>query len=121
MIIGEDQIIGQIKASYNLSQEAGAINPFLDTIFSKSINIGKRARNETKINEGAVSIGSAAVDLAKSVFGVLEDKRVLIAGAGEMGKLISKSLIELNTRDMVVVNRTYEKGVELAEKLGGGP
>jgi glutamyl-tRNA reductase len=119
MIIGEDQIIGQIKASYNLSQEAGAINPFLDTIFSKSINIGKRARNETKINEGAVSIGSAAVDLAKSVFGVLEDKRVLIAGAGEMGKLISKSLIELNTRDMVVVNRTYEKGVELAEKLGG--
>lgn len=119
MIIGEDQIIGQIRASYKLSQEVGTIDPFLSTIFSKSINIGKRARSETKINEGAVSIGSAAVDLAKSVLGGLDDKKVLIAGAGEMGKLISKSLIGLNTRDMVVANRTYEKGVELAEKLGG--
>jgi glutamyl-tRNA reductase len=119
MIIGEDQILGQIREAYNLSSETESINPFLDTIFSKSINIGKRARSETKINQGAVSIGSAAVDLAKTVFGGLADKKVLIAGAGEMGKLISKSLLEMKTREIVVANRTYENGVDLAVRLGG--
>lgn len=119
MIIGEDQILGQIRDSYNQAVELGTTNPFLDTIFTKAINVGKRARSETQINKGAVSIGSAAVDLAGKVLGGLRGKKILIVGAGEMGKLITKSLIELDTGDIVVANRTYEKGVALAERLGG--
>lgn len=119
MIIGEDQIIGQIKDSYYLSVEHGATDTFLDRVFKKAINVGKRARTETKINEGAVSIGSAAVDLAKKVFGDLKGKKVLIVGAGDMGKLITKSLAEIETGDIVVANRTYEKGLGLAEELKG--
>jgi glutamyl-tRNA reductase len=119
MIIGEDQILGQVKESYNQAVELETLNPFLDTIFTKSINVGKRARTETKINKGAVSIGSAAVDLARKVFGGLKDKKVLIVGAGDMGKLITKSLMELETGGIAVANRTYEKGVALAETLGG--
>jgi glutamyl-tRNA reductase len=119
MIIGEDQILGQLKDSYNISLELGSTNPFLDTIFTKSINVGKRVRSETKINEGAVSIGSAAVDLAKDVFGDLTDRKVLITGAGDMGKLITKSLGEIKTREIVVANRTFEKGAVLAKSLNG--
>jgi glutamyl-tRNA reductase len=119
MIIGEDQILGQMKESYNLAVELGTTNPFLETIFSKSINVGKRVRSETKINEGAVSIGSAAVDLAKKIFTDLSNKKILIIGAGDMGKLITKSLTELKTGEIVVANRTYEKGVTLAKKLNG--
>jgi len=119
MIIGEDQILGQMKESYALSSESGFTNPFLDTIFTKNINVGKRARSETRINEGAVSIGSAAVDLAKEVLGGLENRKVLIAGAGDMGQLIAKSLSEIKTREIVVANRTFEKGAILAKSLGG--
>jgi glutamyl-tRNA reductase len=81
--------------------------------------VGKRARSETKINKGAVSIGSAAVDLAKSVLKDLGDKKILIVGAGDMGKLITKSLSELKTSEIVVANRTYEKGADLAKELNG--
>jgi glutamyl-tRNA reductase len=119
MIIGEDQILGQVRESYNLSSEHDALDQFLETIFTKSIKVGKRARKETKINEGAVSIGSAAVDLARNVFGDLTDKKVLIAGAGDMGKLITKSLVDLVTGEIVVANRTFEKGKSLANKLKG--
>jgi glutamyl-tRNA reductase len=119
MIIGESQIIGQVKESYTQSLESDITNPFLDTIFTKSINVGKRARSETHINKGAVSIGSAAVDLAKRVFGDLKDKKILIIGAGDMGKLITKSLSDLENGEIVVANRTFEKGVAVAEKLNG--
>jgi len=119
MIIGEDQILGQIKESHALSQKLGATNEFLSTIFAKAINVGKRARTETKINKGAVSIASAAVDLAMNELGELSDKNVLIVGAGEMGKLVSKSLCELNLKNVAVANRTYEKGVKVAQLLGG--
>jgi len=119
MIIGEDQILGQMKESFALAKDTGCTTPFLNTIFTKSIKVGQRARKETRINEGAVSIGSAAVDLAKDVFGGLQDKKVLITGAGDMGKLITKSLAESETREMVVANRTFEKGEALAKTLGG--
>ncbi|GBE55985.1 glutamyl-tRNA reductase [archaeon BMS3Bbin16] len=119
MIIGEDQILGQMKESLAMARESRCTNPFLTTIFTKSIKVGQRARKETRINEGAVSIGSAAVDLAKEVFGDLSDRKVLITGAGDMGKLITKSLTEVETREIVVANRTFEKAAVLAESLGG--
>ncbi len=119
MIIGEDQIIGQVKDSYNQAKSLDATNSFLDTVFTKCINVGRRVRAETGINKGAVSIGSAAVDLAKNILGDLEGKKILILGAGDMGKLITKSLAELKTEDIVVANRTFDRGVSLANKLGG--
>jgi glutamyl-tRNA reductase len=119
MIIGEDQILGQIRESFNMSRELGTIGPQLETIFTKTINVGKRARTETKINKGAVSIGSAAIDLAKKVLMDLSDKKVLIIGAGDMGKLISKSLSELKVKEIVVANRTFETGESLAKELMG--
>src|SRR3972149_5944801 len=117
MIIGEDQILGQVKDNYDRAVELGTVNPFLETVFTKSINVGKRVRSETRINEGAVSIGSAAVDLAREVLGGLKDKKVLIVGAGDMGKLITNSLTGLETGEIVVATRTYEKGKALAERL----
>jgi glutamyl-tRNA reductase len=119
MIIGEDQILGQMREAYNQSAELETVNPFLKTLFKKSLNVGKRARSETKINKGAVSIGSAAVDLAKNVLKDLGDKKILIVGVGDMGKLITKSLSELKTSEIVVANRTYEKGADLAKELNG--
>ncbi len=119
MIIGEDQIIGQMRDSHHKAVELGTINPFLNKILTKALNVGRRARKETCINEGAVSIGSAAIDLAIEVFGDLKGKKVLITGAGDMGKLISISLAELETGEIVVANRTFEKGVNLANKLNG--
>lgn len=119
MIIGEDQILGQLRESKRLASEEGTLNPFLNNILSKAIHVGKRARSETGINIGAVSIGSAAVDLATSVLGDLSDKKVLLLGAGDMGKLISKSLLEMKIKDIVIANRTMENGKALAEMLKG--
>jgi glutamyl-tRNA reductase len=119
MIVGEDQILGQVKDAYQLASDLGTVGPHFENIFTKAINVGKVVRTKTKINKGAVSIGSAAVELAESVLGTLKDKDVLLVGAGEMGKLVAKSLREKDTGKMVVANRTYEKGVKVAEELGG--
>ncbi len=119
MMIGEDQILGQVREAYHLAKATNTVGPFFENIFTKALNVGKRARSETDISKGAVSIGSAAVELARSVFGSLEGKRALLIGAGEMGTLVAKSLCELKLDSVKVVNRTYEKGEKLAEELGG--
>jgi len=119
MIVGEDQILGQIKDAFADAKEICAVGPFFKNIFGKAINVGKRARKETKINNGAVSVGSAGVQLAESHFGTLTGKNVIIIGAGEMGQLVAKALCDKDIDMIFVANRTYEKGIELAEKLGG--
>ncbi|MEE8168712.1 MAG: glutamyl-tRNA reductase [Candidatus Hydrothermarchaeales archaeon] len=119
MIVGEDQILGQVRDSYQLAWASNTIGPFFKNIFSKAVNVGKRVRKETKINKGAVSIGSAAVELAESVLGSLEGKKVLLIGAGEMGTLVAKSLSGYNLDSVVVANRTYERGLSLAKELNG--
>ncbi len=119
MIIGEDQILGQVRESYQLAKASNTIGPFFDNVFTKALNVGKRARSETDIGKGAVSIGSAAVELAKSVLGSLDGKRALLIGAGEMGTLVAKSLADMKLGSVLVANRTYEKGEKLAEELGG--
>ena len=119
MIIGEDQILGQVKDAFDLAYKTGTVGPFFKNIFRKAINVGKKVRTETGINKGAVSIGSAAVELAEKVLGELKDKKILIIGAGEMATLIAKSLKEREVTSILVANRTYERGVKLAEELGG--
>jgi glutamyl-tRNA reductase len=119
MIIGEDQILGQLKASYLLSEKNGAIGEVLSTAVLKAINAGKRARQETRINKGSVSIGSAAVDLAESILGELHGRTILVVGAGEMGTLVANALAEKSLKGVYVANRTFEHAEQLAAELGG--
>ena len=91
----------------------------LDTVFTKAIHVGQVVRNKTNINKGSVSIGSAAIDLAEKHMGCLDDKSVLVIGAGKMGRLVAKALAEKDLNAIFVANRTYYVAVELAEDLGG--
>ncbi len=118
MIVGEDQILGQLKNAYLKAKEKGKISKKLEKIILKAIHTGQRARVETNINKGGVSIGSAAVELAEKIFG-LEGKNVLLIGAGEMATLVIKALKEKNIKAIIVANRTYEKAEKLAKELGG--
>lgn len=119
MIVGEDQILGQVKDSRNISQKERHCGKILDTIFTKAIHVGQLVRNKTNINKGSVSIGSVAVDLAEKHFESLEDKVVLVIGAGKMGSLVAKSLAEKNLEAIFVANRTYYTAVQLAKDLDG--
>ncbi|HIH61920.1 MAG TPA: glutamyl-tRNA reductase [Methanobacteriales archaeon] len=119
MIIGEDQILGQIKEARIAALKRGSCGPILDTIFNKAVHVGQLVRNKTKINKGSISIGSAAVELAESVQGDLKCKKVLVIGAGEMGALVARALAEKQLKAIVVANRTYDRAVKLAGELGG--
>ncbi len=119
MIVGEDQILGQVKELFLLAKKANTIGRTLDTAFNKAIQVGKRIRNETGINKGSVSIGSAAVELAEDVLGGLGGKTVMVIGAGEMGTLVAKALSNKNIKVIYVANRTLEKAETLACELNG--
>jgi len=119
MMVGETEILRQVKEAYDRAAELGTLDPVLKTVFRRAISLGKRARTETAISEGAVSIGSAAVELAERVLGDLSDKTVLVVGAGEMGKTVTKALADRGVSGILVANRTYERAVKLAKELGG--
>ena len=119
MIVGEDQILGQVKELYALAKKAETTGKILDTAFSKAIQVGKRIRNETGINKGSVSIGSAAVELAENTLGGLNGKTVMVIGAGEMGTLVAKALANKNIKVIYVANRTLERAEALACELNG--
>ncbi len=119
MIIGEDQILGQIKDAKNKSVKEGKSGQLLETIFNKAVHVGQVVRKKTKINEGSLSIGSAAVELAENVHGDLKCRKVLVIGAGKMGTLVAKALVEKKLKAIVVANRTHDRAVELARELGG--
>jgi glutamyl-tRNA reductase len=119
MIVGEDQILGQLKTAYLHAEKLGAVGPVLSTVILKAINTGKRARLDTKINRGSVSIGSAAIDLAESIQGDLRGKTILVVGAGEMGTLVANCIAEKGLRAIYVANRTFEQAEKLASSLRG--
>ena len=119
MIVGEDQILGQVKDAKNKAIKNHHCGKVLDTVFTKAIHVGQVVRNKTKINKGSVSIGSAAIDLAEKHMGSLDDKSVLVIGAGKMGRLVAKALAEKDLNAIFVANRTYYVAVELAQDLGG--
>ena len=119
MIIGEDQILGQIKHAKKTSIQENHCGKVLETLFTKAIHVGQVVRKKTKINKGSVSIGSAAVDLAEENIGNLDGKHVLVIGAGKMGKLVAKALAEKDLKAIFVANRTYYHAVRLAEELNG--
>lgn len=119
MIVGEDQILGQVKELFMMAKKAHAVGKTLDTAFNKAIQVGKRIRNETGINKGSVSIGSAAVELAEENLNGLEGKTVMVIGAGEMGTLVAKALANKNIKVIYVANRTFDKAEALACELKG--
>lgn len=121
MVVGESQIVSQVKEAYDLSRSAGGTGEILNRLFGKAFSVGKRIRTETTITTGAVSISYAAVELAKKIFNTLEDKTVAIIGAGEMSELTAKHLVSNGVSKVIVANRTYERAVKIAEKFKGTP
>jgi len=119
MIIGEDQILGQIKDARKKHLKEGRAGDILNTTFTKAVHVGQAVRKKTNINKGSISIGSAAVELAESVHGDLKCKKVLVIGAGKMGTLVAKALVQKHLKAIVVANRTYDRAVDLAKELGG--
>lgn len=119
MVTGEDQILGQIRKAYVQAKKIGVAKSSFETIFMKAVNVGRKVRTETAINQGSVSISSVAVDLAEKFFGHLKSIRVLLIGAGEAGTLAGKELASRGVENVLVANRTYERGVQLAKTIGG--
>jgi glutamyl-tRNA reductase len=119
MIVGEDQIIGQLKKALADGHEADTASSFLEHCVNKAVHVGVEVRTRTLINRGAVSIGSAAVQLAEAEIGSLEGKHILVVGSGEMGLLVAQALAEKHLTAMYVANRTYGRAVILAKKIGG--
>jgi glutamyl-tRNA reductase len=121
MVVGEPQILGQMKEQYAAAAAAGASGQVLHRCFHKSFSVAKRIRHETGIAERAVSIGSAAVELARGIFDRLDDKTAMLLGAGAMGELTARQLLSQGVGSVMVANRTFDRAVEVARDLGGIP
>jgi glutamyl-tRNA reductase len=119
MVLGEPQILGQLKDAYRLAMEHRATGPILHRLLSKSFSVAKRIRTETSIGSSAVSISYAAVQLARKILGELTGKTVLLAGAGEMAELAAEHLLAQGIGKVVVANRTLERAVGLARRFNG--
>ena len=119
MVVGEAQILGQVKAAYAAACENECTGSVLNALFQQAITVGKRVRTETEIGRGAFSIGSVAVRLAGSIFDKLSGRTVLVIGAGEMSEIAIIHLVSAGASDIVVTNRTYEKAVSLASRFNG--
>jgi len=119
MVIGEPQIIAQVKAAWEQAKKVGSTGRFLDAVIQKALTVSKRVRNETAIGNAAVSIPYAAVELSREIFGSLDNRKVLLLGAGKMSELSARGLINNGASSVYVINRTLEHAEELAAKLGG--
>jgi len=119
MILGETQILGQVRRAYQVACDGGATDPLLNTLCRHAIGAGKRVRTETGIDQHPVSVSYAAVELAKKILGGLEGRLVLIIGAGKMGELTARYLVENGVAGVIVSNRSFDRACELAERFGG--
>src|SRR5690348_1281269 len=119
MVLGEPQIVGQLKTAWQQAQKSGTTGRFLDAVVQKALTVSKRVRNETAIGNAAVSIPYAAVETARELFGTLQGKKVLLLGAGKMSELSARYLANHGAASIYVLNRTFEHAQELAAKLQG--
>ncbi len=119
MVVGEPQILGQLKDAFDLALKNKSTGVFLNKLMKKTISVAKRIRTETKIAESAVSISFAAVELAKKIFEELLTKTVMLIGAGEMAELAARHLINNGAKEVLVTNRTYERAEEVAGEFNG--
>src|SRR6202042_2949872 len=119
MVVGEAQILGQVKEAYATARAVGAVRGQLDQLLSRAFAVAKRVRSETAVGSSSVSIASVAVELAKKIFGTLEGKTVFIVGAGKMSELAARHLMAHGCASIFVANRTYDRAISLAEKFNG--
>jgi glutamyl-tRNA reductase len=119
MIVGEPQILGQVKAAFDLARQCGTVGPRLHELLSRALSVAKRVRSDTRLAQGAVSVPGAAVELARKIFGDLAGRSVLLIGAGQMGELAARHLLEQRISTLYVANRTWSRARELAEALSG--
>lgn len=119
MVVGEPQILGQLKDAYKKADDAKTTGTILNRLMHKAFSVAKTIRTETRIASNAVSISYAAVELAKKIFGELKGKRAMLIGAGEMAELAAQHLMTNGASKLIVANRTLSRAVELAEKLHG--
>lgn len=121
MVVGEPQILGQLKAAFDLALSKKTTGVLLNKLMKKAISVAKRVRTETKIAENAVSISFAAVELAKKIFTDLSKRVFMLLGAGEMAELAAKHLISTGVNEVLVSNRTYDRACDLAKEFNGRP
>ena len=119
MIVGESQVLGQVRQALTASANAGTLSAPLSRVFHRAIRAGRRVREETGVGRNALSVSFAAVRLARSVLGDLSASRVLLIGAGEAGKLVAEALLKTGVGDLAVTNRTARRASALAQELGG--
>ncbi len=121
MIVGEPQILGQLKAAYCAARNQGMLSGWLESVLTRAFGVAKRVRSETGIGQMAVSVSYAAVELARKIFGSLESSRIMLAGAGKMGELAARHLRKSGGSHVYVANRTFERAVEMAGTFRGTP
>ena len=119
MVLGETEILGQLKKAYDLALRAGYTGGRLNKAFQRAFNVAKQVRTETQIQRGSISVGSAAVELAEKIFSSLSDRDVMVIGAGDTSEKTARSLLSRGARSILVTNRSYDKAVLLASELGG--
>lgn len=119
LVVGEAQVMGQVKEARRRAAKERAVGPVLSNLFDQALRVGKRARTETGIGEGAASVSYAAVELAKKIFDDLTDKKILLVGAGKMAELAAKNLVGQGTPQVMVANRTHARAETLADRVGG--
>jgi glutamyl-tRNA reductase len=119
MVLGETEILGQLKKAYDLALKTGHTGGRLNKVFQRAFNVAKHIRTETNIQRGSVSVGSVAVDLAEKIFSRLSDRDVLIIGAGDTSEKTARALLSRGARSVLVTNRSHERAIALAAELGG--
>ncbi|HJX59897.1 MAG TPA: glutamyl-tRNA reductase [Thermodesulfobacteriota bacterium] len=119
MVVGEPQILGQIKSAYEMAVESKTSGIILHRLLHRAFHVAKRVRTETKIGDSAVSVSSVAIELAQKIFETLEKKTVLLIGAGEMCELAARHLVSGGVEKVWVTNRTYDRAVSLAQEFNG--
>lgn len=119
MVVGEAQILGQVKEAYATARALGAVNSQLDQLLTRAFAVAKRVRTETAVGSSAVSVASVAVELAKKIFGSLNGKHVYLIGAGKMTELAARHLLANGAASIFVANRTYDRAIRLAQKFNG--
>jgi glutamyl-tRNA reductase len=118
VVIGESEVLAQIKKSFETALEANALGPTLKPLFQQALHVGKRVRTETEVGQGTLSVARVGVDIAARVFGNFERCRALIVGAGETGVLVARHLRDQNVKELAFANRTIERAREVARELG---
>ena len=119
MVVGEPQILGQVKEAYATARAVGAVHSQLDLLLTRAFAVAKRVRTETAVGSSAVSVASVAVELAKKIFGSLQGKHVYLVGAGKMSELAARHLIAQGAESIFVANRTHDRATQLAERFSG--